>query len=274
MCRPHGRGVVTGTGDSDYGCGCGRSATPRHGTNATLPTAPSDIAASLRPPACTRDSYWAGEVSVEQLAKLIGCCPTHAQLTGDRPWCHPPDDTATAGWGWGKAGPCLWLVGFTVNLPGGRTVGGVLACARRSPRGPGSCACDGGPRPGKLVEKKFAVTTASLLNAVVTNTRLSSLFLQWAQPETAGWGWWVRGWGRSGPGDASLGGGVKAAMSSPVSPGLQSGRAGGSAAGAQNGKDKTGGASAGISRCMAPGVSRAQEQGQRSIETALRRVHG
>lgn len=62
---------------------------------------------------------------------------------------------------------------------------------------------------------------------------------------------------------------MKAAMSSPVSPGLQSGRAA-----AQSGKDKTGGASAGISRCMAPGVSRAQEQAQRSIETALRRVHG
>lgn len=50
-------------------------------------------------------------------------------------------------------------------------MGGAMARASRAPRGVGSCARDGGPRRGKLVEKGFAVTTVSFLNVIVTNTR-------------------------------------------------------------------------------------------------------
>lgn len=67
-------------------------------------------------------------------------------------------------------------------------MGGVMARVRRPPRGPGRSARDGSPRPGILMGKALGVTAASFLNAVVTNTRWSSLFLQWAQPGTAGWG--------------------------------------------------------------------------------------
>lgn len=107
ICRPQGWGAVTGTRDNEYGRGCGRSAATggpvaerqqrhsRYRPQRHLPLAP---APPLTDPPALKPLLGRTDVS-RGAREAIGGRPSPPQPTGNRPRCHPPDDTATVGEG-------------------------------------------------------------------------------------------------------------------------------------------------------------------------------
>lgn len=90
------------TGDSGYGRGYGSSAAPRHDTDASPPAVHSDISASPRPPN-VHARQLLGRIVVSRAAREAHLPEADALRSQPAavPRRHPPDDTATVGWGGG-----------------------------------------------------------------------------------------------------------------------------------------------------------------------------